>query len=250
MQRYYFFLTYANKIAFFYNFFAFFCKSPASEHTSIQFEPRKTQPISPRQDQPRTTQDQPNTSQYQPIRLYQDQTRTKLIVSLGRRANRALLPRCVPRCARSRRAIRCETPCGTPLLRKPRRRAECSVSGEARSRSSALRLSLRSSLACSGMPRCALVPAHAPLRRSIFPRLSVRLRPVSLLASDFRRSRSPGSPPCSAAAQSRHYGRGGLYRPLGRMRSLMGVGSSTRPLAAAVLACRPMAFGACGAIGL
>lgn len=107
------------------HFFTFFLHFSALCHTSIQLEPRKTQPITqpikPRQDQPRTTQDQPNTSQYQPntsqyqpIRLHQDQTRTKLIVSLGRLANRALLPRCVPRFARSRRAIRCETPCGMP----------------------------------------------------------------------------------------------------------------------------------------
>lgn len=171
-------------------------------------------------------------------------------MSLGRRANRALLPRCVPRFARSRRAIRCETPCGTPLLRKPRRRAERSESGEARSHSSALRLSLRSSLACSDMPRCALVPAHAQLRRSIFPRLSERLRPVSLLASGFHRSRSPSSPPCSAAAQSRHYGRSGLNRSLGRMRPPMGGGSSTHPLSAAVFAYRRMALGACRAIRL
>ena len=171
-------------------------------------------------------------------------------VCLGWRADSALRPRCVPSFCRIRYAMRGVTPCGTPSLRSPRRRAERSVSGEARSRSSALRLSLRSSLACSDMPRCALVPAHATLRRSIFPRLSVRLRPVSLLASDFRRSRSPSSPPCSAAAQSRHYGRSGLNRSLGRMRPLMGAGSSTRPLAVAVLACRQMAFGACRAICL
>ena len=59
------------------------------------------------------TYHKPQPPQNQPIRLHQDHTRTKLIISLGRRANRALLPRCVPRCARSRRAIRCETPCGT-----------------------------------------------------------------------------------------------------------------------------------------
>ena len=217
-----FFLHFSAKIG------AFLFIPPNTPHTHLQPQPSQTQPKRPRKSQPKAMRS----------------------VFLGRRANRALLPRCVPSFCRSRRAIRCETPCGTPSLRSPRRRAECSVSGEARSRSSALRLSLRSSLACSDMPRCALVPAHAPLRRSIFPRLSVRLRPVSLLASDFRRSRSRGSPPCSAAAQSRHYGRGGLYRHLGRMRPLMGAGSGTRPLAVAVLACRQMAFGACGAICL
>ena len=125
-------------------------------------------------------------------------------------------------------------PCGAPSLRSPHRRAECSHSGAARSPSSAVRLSPRSSLACSDVPRCALFPAQARLRRSIFPRRSERLRPVWLLASGWRRSRSFLSPPCSAAAQSPHFGRRGLNPALERMRPLMGAGLGTLPSPVAV----------------
>mgnify|MGYP006923204015 CR=1 FL=1 len=81
-----FFLHFSAKIG------AFLFIPPNTPHTHLQPQPSQTQPKRPRKSQPKAMRS----------------------VFLGRRANRALLPRCVPSFCRSRRAIRCETPCGTP----------------------------------------------------------------------------------------------------------------------------------------
>lgn len=81
-----FFLHFSAKIG------AFLFIPPNTLHTHLQPQPPQNHPKRPRKSQPKAMRS----------------------VFLGRRANRALLPRCVPSFCRSRRAIRCETPCGTP----------------------------------------------------------------------------------------------------------------------------------------
>ena len=103
VQRYYFFFIYAIYFAFFYIFFALFCKDrriPIHTAQYSTYPPSSTTTPQPPQNHPK-----------RPRKIQPKAIRSQF---LGRRANRALLPRCVPSFCRSRRAIRCETPCGTP----------------------------------------------------------------------------------------------------------------------------------------